>query len=204
MADKTSFLDATKARRSLYSLSKESTISNDRIVSIVEHAIRYAPSPFNARSCRCIILFGDDHDKLWEMGAAAIQRCMPMAVDILIPKVQGFRAAYGTVLFFENVDSVKELNLRFAKMSEENPEWYDHSSGMHQYVVWTALEAEGLGCNLQHYQGMMHEEMYAQWKIPETWQAKAQLVFGKPLAGPLVDKEKTFRDIEECIKVYGQ
>ncbi|KAG9728433.1 hypothetical protein KCU73_g12375, partial [Aureobasidium melanogenum] len=92
------------------------------------------------------------------MGAAAIQRCMPMAVDILIPKVQGFRGAYGTVLFFEDVDSVKELNPRFAKMSEENPEWYDHSSGMHQYVVWTALEAEGLGCNLQHYQGMMHEE----------------------------------------------
>ncbi|KAH0041072.1 Nitroreductase, partial [Aureobasidium melanogenum] len=204
MADKTSFLDATKARRSLYSLSKESPISNGRIISIVEHAIRYAASPFNARSCRCIILFGDDHDKLWDMGAAAIQRCMPMAVDILIPKVQGFRGAYGTVLFFEDVESVKELNPRFAKMSEENPEWYDHSSGMHQYVVWTALEAEGLGCNLQHYQGMMHEEMYAQWNIPETWQAKSQLVFGKPLSGPLVDKEKTFRDIKDCIKVYGQ
>jgi predicted oxidoreductase (fatty acid repression mutant protein) len=100
MADKTSFLEATKARRSLYSLSKESPISNDRIISIVEHAIRYAPSPFNARSCRCIILFGDDHDKLWDMGAAAIQSCMPMAVDILIPKVQGFRGAYGTVNFF--------------------------------------------------------------------------------------------------------
>ncbi|KAG9568825.1 Nitroreductase, partial [Aureobasidium melanogenum] len=204
MADKTSFLEATKARRSLYSLSKESPISDDRIIFIIEHAIRYAPSPFNARSCRCIILFGDDHDKLWDMGAAAIQRCMPMAVDILIPKVQGFRAAHGTVLFFEDVESVKELSPRFAKMSEENPEWYDHSSGMHQYVVWTALEAEGLGCNLQHYQGMMHEEMYAQWNIPETWQAKAQLVFGKPLSGPLVDKEKTFRNIEDCIKVYGQ
>lgn len=38
------------------------------------------------------------------------------------------------VLFFEDMESVKELNPRFAKMSEENPEWYDHSSGMHQYV----------------------------------------------------------------------
>ncbi|KAI4843816.1 hypothetical protein E4T44_06538 [Aureobasidium sp. EXF-8845] len=204
MADKTSFLEATKARRSLYALSKESPVSNDRILSIVEHAVRYTPSPFNARSCRCIVLFGDHHDKLWDMGAAAIQRCMPMAVDVLIPKVQGFRAGYGTVLFFEDVESVKELNPRFAKMSEENPEWYDHSSGMHQYVVWTALEAEGLGCNLQHYQNMMHEDMYAEWNIPKTWQAKAQLVFGKPLSGPLVDKEKTFRRTEDCIKVYGQ
>jgi predicted oxidoreductase (fatty acid repression mutant protein) len=66
------------------------------------------------------------------------------------------------------------------------------------------LEAEGLGCNLQHYQNMMHEDMYAEWNIPKTWQAKAQLVFGKPLSGPLVDKEKTFRRTEDCIKVYGQ
>ncbi|KAI5206666.1 hypothetical protein E4T42_09144 [Aureobasidium subglaciale] len=197
-----SFLEATKARRSLYALGKESPISDDRILSIIKHAIRYTPSPFNARSCRCIVLFGDHHDKLWDMGAEAIQKCMPMAADILIPKVQGFRAAYGTVLFFEDVESVKELSPRFAKMSEENPEWYDHSSGMNQYVVWTALEAEGLGCNLQHYQGMMAKEMNAEWNIPETWQAKCQLVFGEPLSGPLMDKEKTFRDIDECLKVY--
>lgn len=97
MADKLSFLEATKTRRSLYSLSKESPIPDSRIISIVEHAIRYTPSPFNARSCRCIILFGADHDKLWDMGAAGIQRCMSTAVDILGPKVQGFHAAHGTV-----------------------------------------------------------------------------------------------------------
>jgi predicted oxidoreductase (fatty acid repression mutant protein) len=51
---------------------------------------------------------------------------------------------------------------------------------------------------------MMHEEMYAEWNIPKSWQAKAQLVFGKPLSGPLVDKEKTFRRTEDCTKVYGQ
>ncbi|TRX98521.1 hypothetical protein FHL15_000595 [Xylaria flabelliformis] len=26
----------------------------------------------------------------------------------------------------------------------------DHASGMHQILVWTALELEGLGANLQH------------------------------------------------------
>lgn len=146
------------------------------------------------------------------------------------------------VLFFEDVESVKELNPRFAKMSEENLECVFLSNQLRQgpnadrvsqgtitvaacintsvsrfpticlldslsdltVTVWTALEAEGLGCNLQHYQNMMHEEMYAQWDIPATWQAKTQLVFGKPLSGPLVDKEKIFRDIEDCIKVYGQ
>lgn len=50
----------------------------------------------------------------------------------------------------------------------------------------------------------MGKEMYAEWNIPEGWQAKAQLVFGKPLSGPLMDKEKTFRPVEECIKIYGK
>lgn len=30
------------------------------------------------------------------------------------------------------------------------PEWSEHASGMHQILVWTALELEGLGANLQH------------------------------------------------------
>ncbi|GAB7353363.1 hypothetical protein MBLNU459_g3845t1 [Dothideomycetes sp. NU459] len=140
MADEISFLEATKARRSLYALSKESPISNDRIISIVEHALRWAPTPFNARSCRCVILFGSEHDRLWDLGTAGIQQRMPMAVDILGPKVQGFKAGYGTVLFFEDVNSVRELSPRFAKLSEDNPEWYEQSSGMHQYV---ALPASG-------------------------------------------------------------
>ncbi|GAB7353362.1 hypothetical protein MBLNU459_g3845t2 [Dothideomycetes sp. NU459] len=135
MADEISFLEATKARRSLYALSKESPISNDRIISIVEHALRWAPTPFNARSCRCVILFGSEHDRLWDLGTAGIQQRMPMAVDILGPKVQGFKAGYGTVLFFEDVNSVRELSPRFAKLSEDNPEWYEQSSGMHQYVA---------------------------------------------------------------------
>lgn len=67
-----------------------------------------------------------------------------------------------------------------------------------------AVEAEGLGCNLQHHQGMMGKEMNAEWNISETWQAKAQLVFGQSLSGPLLDKEKTFRPIEDCIKIYGR
>lgn len=71
-------------------------------------------------------------------------------------------------------------------------------------IVWTALEAEGLGCNLQHYHDVIGEELAKTWDIPPTWKPKCQLVFGKPLAGPMVDKEKTFRPVEDCIKIYGQ
>jgi len=72
---------------------------------------------------------------------------------------------------------------------------------MHQFIVWTALEAEGLGCNLQHYQPGITEAVMAEWKIPETWALKAQLVFGKPTAG--AGEEKPKRPVEECLKVFG-
>src|SRR4051812_45483167 len=64
------------------------------------------------------------------------------------------------------------------------------------YTVWTALEAEGLGCNLQHYHDMIGADLNATWNIPPSWKPKSQLVFGKPLPETLLDKEKTFRPSE--------
>lgn len=49
MADKKSFLDTVRDRRSFYALSKESTISNDRIRDLVLFSIKRAPSAFNVQ-----------------------------------------------------------------------------------------------------------------------------------------------------------
>lgn len=73
--------------------------------------------------------------------------------------------------------------------------------GMHQFTVWTALEAEGLGCNLQHYNPIIDEDVKAEWSVPEDWTLDAQLVFGVPAGEP---GEKTFSDVGERFKVYGE
>lgn len=49
---------------------------------------------------------------------------------------------------------------------------------MHEFVLWTALEAEGFGANLQHYNPIVNQKVTAQWKLPEDWELDAQLVFG--------------------------
>jgi hypothetical protein len=98
VGDKVSFLDAIKIRRSTLALAKESPISDDRIVMIVSHAIKHAPSPFNVSSCRAVILFGAEHDKLWDMGTEACEKSVPPPVfEQLKPKLQGYHDAYGTV-----------------------------------------------------------------------------------------------------------
>ena len=86
-------------------------------------------------------------------------------------------------------------------MENRFPVWAGHSTGMLQFAVWTALEAEGLGANLQHYNPLVDAKVVEEWKVPATWKLSAQLVFGgkvKPDAA-----EKTFLPLEEKLKVYG-
>lgn len=71
-------------------------------------------------------------------------------------------------------------------------------------AVWTALEAEGLGVNLQHYNPLIDVRLETEFKVPETWNLKAQMVFGTPTSGPAVPADKKeFDPIEDRLKVYG-
>lgn len=72
---------------------------------------------------------------------------------------------------------------------------------MHQYVIWTALEVEGAGANLQHYNPIIDEEVAARFDLPKNWSLKAQLVFGGKVGGPaLVDKPQK----EGRLKIFGE
>lgn len=71
---------------------------------------------------------------------------------------------------------------------------------MTQFTIWTALEAEGLGGNLQHYAPLINEKVAAQWNVPANWELNAQLVFGTPASEA---QPKTFADVESRFKVYG-
>ena len=67
-------------------------------------------------------------------------------------------------------------------------------------IVWTALEAEGLGANLQHYNPLIDAKIASTWNVPQTWSLKGQLVFGKPVGQP---GEKSFKPLEERVFVHG-
>lgn len=72
---------------------------------------------------------------------------------------------------------------------------------MLQFAVWTVLEAEGLGANLQHYNPLVDAKVVETWGVPATWKLNSQLVFG----GKTVDDAglKTFAPLEEKLKVFG-
>ena len=67
--------------------------------------------------------------------------------------------------------------------------------------VWTALQSEGFGANLQHYSPLIDEQIAKTWNIPASWKLDAQLVFGTPNSEP---GEKVFAPIEDRYKVFGK
>lgn len=77
----------------------------------------------------------------------------------------------------------------------------EQSNGMAQYTLWCALEAEGLGVNLQHYNPLIDTRLETMYGVPVTWSLKSQMVFGKPTGEPA---EKKFKPVEERVKFFGE
>ncbi|MFX3649405.1 MAG: nitroreductase family protein [Paenibacillus sp.] len=197
----TTFFDALKNRRSYYGISKESTISDAKIQEIVEEAVKYTPTAFNSQTSRAVVLLGEQHDKLWNHTEEILREVVgnEEAFKSTAEKMTGFRSGYGTVLFFEDNNVIAQLQQNFAAYADNFPIWSNQSNGMLQLVIWTALEQEGLGASLQHYNPLIDEKVKQEWNIPENWRLVAQMPFGKPTATP---GEKEFQPIEERVKVH--
>ncbi|KAJ5396817.1 hypothetical protein N7509_004930 [Penicillium cosmopolitanum] len=198
-----SILAGFKGRRSVYSLANESTISDERIEEILSEVMKNMPSGFNTQGTRMVVLLKEEHQKLWDIAHEIASASVPIEQfeNLYRARIAGFRAAYGTVLFYEDPAVFKPLEVKMPIIKDKFPEWLDHASGMSQLAVWTLLEAEGLGCNLQHYNPMIDARISEQWKVPKEWKSKSQLVFGKPTGPP---REKTSEPLSSRLFVYGK
>ncbi|MCK1983445.1 MULTISPECIES: nitroreductase family protein [Peribacillus] len=194
------FYTAIKERRSFYGINKEVGVSDEKIKEIVEFAVKHTPSAFNSQSSRLVVLTGSAHDKLWDITTQALREAVGEGdFSGTQQKMDSFKAGYGSILFFEDESVVKSLQEQFATYADNFPIWSQQTSGMHQLVVWTALEAEGLGATLQHYNPLIDDEVKKEWDVPINWKLIAQMPFGNPTAQP---GDKEFKPLEDRIKFY--
>ncbi|MEO1851696.1 nitroreductase family protein [Psychrobacter sp. PSP] len=189
-------------RRSIYALSDQLPVSNDEVVKVVEHAVLHTPSSFNSQSTRVVVLFGDDHHKLWDMTEETLRVIVgdEEAFKSTKDKIAGFRAGAGTVLFFEDKAVVRGMQEAAPLYADNFPIWATQTNAMHQYVIWTALASIDVGANLQHYNPVIDQKVASTWNIDADWELKAQMVFGK-IEQPAGDKE--FKPLDERMKVFG-
>ncbi|KAL8793200.1 MAG: hypothetical protein Q9195_004230 [Heterodermia aff. obscurata] len=198
-----SLFDAVKYRHSVYTLTDETTISNDRIQEIVQDTLLNVPSAFNSQSTRLVLVLGEEHKKLWELVREVYrQQLPPEKFEQANQRFGGFQGAYGTVLFYEDTSVVREFQEKFKTYQDRFPGWSEQTNGMHQYVIWTAFELEGLGANLQHYNPLIDTRLATEFDVPETWELKAQLVFGKPTGEHPGAKPKN--ELSKSLKVFGK
>ncbi|MBW7572161.1 nitroreductase family protein [Caproiciproducens faecalis] len=194
------FMDAVKKRRSFYSISKEKVLSDEEIVGLIQDAVKYAPTAFNSQSARAVVLLGKEHDKLWEETLQILRDIVPEKnFASTQEKINSFRDGYGTILYFEDQRIVTGLQEQFPLYKDNFPVWSLESSGMLQFIIWTALESNGYGASLQHYNPLIDEKVAANWNIPKEWKLLGQMPFGKPTTSP---DEKTFLPLEDRVKIY--
>ena len=194
------FYEAIEGRRSHYAISNEEIVSDDKIEEIIQHAIKYTPSAFNSQTARVVLLLDKHHTKLWDITKEALRKIVP--AENFAPtneKIDAFNAGYGTILFFEDNNIVENLQKEFPLYKDNFPIWSKESSGMHQFNIWTSLGLNGYGASLQHYNELIEEQIKEEWNIPDGWEMRAQMPFGKPISHP---GEKEFQPVEDRIMVY--
>ena len=189
-------------RRSIYALSNQLPVSNDEIVNLVEHAVLHTPSAFNSQSTRIVVLFGEDHEKLWDITEETLKVIVgdDEKFQGTKDKIAGFRAGAGTVLFFEDKGVVRNMQEAAPLYADKFPIWAHQTSAMHQYIIWTALASIDVGANLQHYNPVIDQRVADAWDIAEDWELNAQMVFGA-IEQPAGDK--AFQPLDKRMKVFG-
>lgn len=198
----TAFLEAIKARRSIYSIDKSSPISDAKIIDIIHQTITHTPSAFNSQTTHVLVLLGLDHEKLWRdiVKPAVKAVAPPESWAESEENLSGFQAGYGTVLFYEDPNVIASFQKQVPLFADKMPQWSEHANGMNTLVAWTALEQEGFGASLQHYNPLIDEKVASTWNIPADWVLKSQLVFGGRAGEPY---PREYDPIEKRVTVHG-
>jgi predicted oxidoreductase (fatty acid repression mutant protein) len=104
MSTTDALIQAAQSRRTIYKLGKNSPVPDSKIEELVNAAILNVPSSFNTQSTRLVVLLREEHDNLWDITIETFKGlvangAVPAEVfeKQTLPKLQGFKAAYGTV-----------------------------------------------------------------------------------------------------------
>lgn len=185
--------DSLKHRRSIYNLTKDIPVSDEEVISFIKETTELVPDAFNMKSQRVVVALGDQQDKLWDTIYDAF------GGKVAREKIDGFKKAHGTVLYFYDKNTVKGLQEKFPTYAANFPIWAQQANGMLQLAIWSGLRDLDIGANVQHYNPIIDDAVKKLFDVPEQYVLVAQMPFGG--IGALPDaKEKENIDERVVIK----
>ena len=194
------YLQALHNRRTIYSITDETTIPDEQVTDIVQQALRDCPTHNNSQSSCAVVLLGKHHKKLWDIVMETLRKQVPPEkFGCTEKKIDSFAAGHGTILYFDDTAITQDYVKNVPLYKDNFPLWAQQQNGMLQFAIWTALEENGLGASLQHYNPLIDDEVRREWNLPESWQLIAQMPFGKPYAPP---QEKEWKPREQRLRLF--
>jgi predicted oxidoreductase (fatty acid repression mutant protein) len=113
----TAYLSAVAARRSYYMISPKSPIDESKIKAIVDDAVKHTPSPYNIQSGRALLLLDEANQHAWQVVKTKLLDWLPKDNEEMAnthsKKIAAFSAGYGTVLLFEDQDTIDAANKKW-------------------------------------------------------------------------------------------
>ncbi len=182
MAD---FIDAVVHRRTNYALGNTLPVSFDQIAHTIQTVVRDVPSAFNMQSGKVVVATGKTHQKIWDIAMDTLRAIVPpQSFAATEQKIQSFAAAYGTILYFDDMTIIEAMQKKFPLYADNFPIWGQQANGMMQFAIWTALTDLGLGVNVQHYNPLIDDAVKKLVDVPASWKLIAQMPFGQALKEP--------------------
>lgn len=187
-------------RRSVYDLGQNVLLSDNDIVHLIENAVKYCPTAFNSQSGRVVVLFAKESQKFWNIVEEELRKLVGEGDFAKTKsKIDAFAKGLGTILFFEDMDVIKNFEEKYSLYKDNFAIWSQQANGMLQYMIWTALAEKNIGASLQHYNPLVDEKVMQQWNVPQSWKLVAQMPFGSIEKSP---KEKSFEPLNSRVKVF--
>lgn len=187
-----SIREALFNRRSVYALKKELPVSENEVIKAIEETAALVPDAFDCKSQRVVVVLGENQYKLWDAIYDAFEG------KIARDKIDSFKSAAGTVLYFTDEDVTKNLTESYPAYAPNFPIWNGQANGMLQISIWAVLAELGIGSNLQHYNPVIDDTIKKMFNIPENYKLVAQMPFGGIITAPT---PKASEDISKRVTV---
>lgn len=186
------YLNVILKRRSIYKLTAEIPISDDKLIEMLASVIDNVPSPFNSQNPRIMLLFGDYHRKVWLITMESLRKKIDNDEKFVSTKekIEGFISGYGTILYFSEKKAIEKLETDFPSYAHHFPRWGDQANGIILFAIWSALANQNIGANIQHYNPLIDDEIKKTFSVPDSWELIGQMPFGT-IAAPPKNKQNT-------------
>lgn len=196
----THFENLIKRRRSVYHLNTKVDLTQMQIMNLIRECVKECPTAFNSQSARVVVLFGESYQNFWQLVENKLKTIVSEEkFSATKLRLDSFKSGIGTVLFFEDMSVVQELQQKMPTYKDNFPLWAEQSNAMLQYMIWAMLRDKNIGASLQHYNPLIDDEVKKMFKLPNNWHLIAQMPFGGMAEHP---SEKAYMPIDERVRVF--